>query len=556
MNIEDLDPPKEVEHLRRLLDIQPSCLMRIAADGLVLAANEAALKLLGIESLGQALGMDFSAWILPEQRDSWLEFNARVIQGAAASVECDIVTPLGERRTTLLHAVPLNPHPDGIPSMAVAARGVTDWRQLEAALEARGVPLRQVEEERLEAQKLLEEAETDRQQLESMVHALEAQRNQLETDLEAERFGTRRLTETVQHLEIEAQPRVDPDRVRQLEMALETNETALNLTTAARAAAETQRDQALADRHQCEVALEELEGRYQRLTAERTAERERVLQMLESLAVQHEQDLRNAQDSPERARLAAELEARDAALRQAEAAREAAQDEAGQALAERLRLESEARENEAQYERRAAIDSAECARLQQAIDFLTERHNAERQAQDRDARERLAELQQARAEAAQKCDEIQARADQALADCRRIEDTLQLREAALKALADEHAATATERDRLGRMASEQAVQLSALAAHGRRLMLLASAGRVARDIASQLQQHVERVDQISTGVLIGGALDRSVLPELELLRSEAIQASALTAELLMAGLDQPATDQTDAPSDADSWRHS
>jgi len=115
----------EVTHLRRLLDTQPSCLMRLGADGTVLAANDAALKLIGVTSGAQVLGRDFSVWVPLDQRDRWTAFTNGVVQGYPASVECEIVAPSGERQPTLFHGVPLTDHPDGVASMAIAARAVS-----------------------------------------------------------------------------------------------------------------------------------------------------------------------------------------------------------------------------------------------------------------------------------------------------------------------------------------------------------------------------------------------------------------------------------------------
>jgi PAS domain S-box-containing protein len=665
----ELNPAVEVAHLRRLLDTQPSCLMRVGADGVVLAANDASLKLLGLESLEQALGMVFAAWILQDQRDRWSAFTSQVIQGSPASIECDITTPSGDRRTALLHGVPLNAHPDGVPSMAVSARAVSERRQLEAAMEAREVLLRKLETERTETQVRLGEAQATRRQLEATVHALEARQRQLEADREEERTRQRQALDSLMgQRELESPQAPDADELRRLRADLDARDTALGVALAERATAAAQRDQALADRHRDEVALEELDARHQRLTAERAAERARVLKMLQSVGMQHEQELRAAQSAPERSELLATLEERDATIRQLDAARAAVQAELDQAIAERARVESAMQEEAARYERRAAIDAAECVRLQQVVDFTAEQHRVERQARQRDAQERLSDLQKMEHDARQECDALQARLaelqtsehdarqecgalqarlaelqtsehdarqecgalqarlaelqtsehdarqecgalqarlaelqtserdarqecgklqarlgelqasehdarqewgklqarlaelqtserdasrqcgqlrarlEQAINDRQQLETTLQLRETAQRELVTEQAAISAERDRLARAIADQAVQLQALAEHGRRLMPLASAGRAARDIASQLQQHVERVDNVATGVLVNGVIDSSMRPALELLRGEAMQASALAGELLLAGLCQQATE--------------
>ena len=134
MRSQELDPSVEVAHLRHLLDSQPACLMRLGVDGTVLAANDAALMLMGVSSGAQALERDFAAWVPPDQRDRWRAFTIGVAKGSPASIECDITTPSGDRHPTLFHGVPVTEHPDGVASLAVAARAVAGQRQLEAAM--------------------------------------------------------------------------------------------------------------------------------------------------------------------------------------------------------------------------------------------------------------------------------------------------------------------------------------------------------------------------------------------------------------------------------------
>jgi PAS domain S-box-containing protein len=108
--------------------------MRLAADGTVFAANDAALALLGVTSAAKALGQSFTQWLPPDEQERWQAFCTRVLTGASASIECDVSVPSGGRQPVLFHGVSLADHPDGRPSMAVAARAVSAQRQLEAAI--------------------------------------------------------------------------------------------------------------------------------------------------------------------------------------------------------------------------------------------------------------------------------------------------------------------------------------------------------------------------------------------------------------------------------------
>jgi PAS domain-containing protein len=169
----ELEPSVEVIHLRRLLDILPSCLMRLAADGMVLAANDAALMLLGAKTRAQALGQNFTKWLPPDQHEAWRAFSAGVLGGAPASIECDMSAPSGDRHPTLFHGVSLAKHPDGTPSMAVVARVITAQRHAEAAVVELKEQLRERDVERTHARERLAEAGALRRELEQLRAGIE-----------------------------------------------------------------------------------------------------------------------------------------------------------------------------------------------------------------------------------------------------------------------------------------------------------------------------------------------------------------------------------------------
>ena len=136
------DHAAEAIHLRRLLDTLPSCLMRVGADGFVLAANDAALGLLGDRDLGHVLGSMVTVWIVTEHHDRWREFAATVASGTRCSLECDLIDLSGNHRTVLFHGVPLIDHPDGVPSIMLGARDISASRRLEVALQSGITPAR------------------------------------------------------------------------------------------------------------------------------------------------------------------------------------------------------------------------------------------------------------------------------------------------------------------------------------------------------------------------------------------------------------------------------
>ena len=114
---------REAAHLRRLIEVQPSCLIRIAvADGRMLAVNDAAQRLLEVENLGQALGSTLTTRIAAEQQGRFSEFVARVWGGTPGSCECELVGGSGGPRTVVFSGISLPDHPDTIPSVLVAVQ--------------------------------------------------------------------------------------------------------------------------------------------------------------------------------------------------------------------------------------------------------------------------------------------------------------------------------------------------------------------------------------------------------------------------------------------------
>jgi hypothetical protein len=147
------DADHEVERLRVLIERQPTCVLRVALDGVILAANDAALGQLGASQLGQALGHRFTQWMLPGHRDRWLDLARRAYANGAASIECELLDLAERRHAVQLQAVKQPPHPDGMESMTVAVREISGMSRLEQALqdqEAAGLALADARE-RLEA---------------------------------------------------------------------------------------------------------------------------------------------------------------------------------------------------------------------------------------------------------------------------------------------------------------------------------------------------------------------------------------------------------------------
>jgi PAS domain S-box-containing protein len=131
--------PSEAEtplegYFRRIIETQPVCLTRVAADGTFLAVNDATLSLLGAERLEQILDTSLLALVAPDDRASCAQFLARITNGDRGSTEVDLTGLAGLRHTLEIHAVSLPGSPDGLPAAFCAFRDITEHRRLEHAL--------------------------------------------------------------------------------------------------------------------------------------------------------------------------------------------------------------------------------------------------------------------------------------------------------------------------------------------------------------------------------------------------------------------------------------
>src|SRR5262245_7207296 len=185
-----IEPAVEAALLRGVLDNPTICLLRLGTDGVVLAANEATLFLVGADSLGEMLGKNFTAWIAPEQHSDWQAFLLQVLAGRSASLHCDLIAASGSRRAALLHGVPVDDPVDGAKSIAVAAlhSGVgSDASDFAAGRDT--LPSDRNRVLARTAEVIAQEA--DRQRLEGKVRELEDRLRSLTTEYEEVRRGSR-----------------------------------------------------------------------------------------------------------------------------------------------------------------------------------------------------------------------------------------------------------------------------------------------------------------------------------------------------------------------------
>jgi PAS domain S-box-containing protein len=120
--------------LRFVLETQPVTLIRLGRDGTVLAVNEAGLAVIGAERLEKVLNTSFAALLSSTDRTGFIVFLERVASGHRGSLEVELTTLTGTGHTIQVHAAPHPGAPDGIDSVLVTLRDVTESRRLEQSL--------------------------------------------------------------------------------------------------------------------------------------------------------------------------------------------------------------------------------------------------------------------------------------------------------------------------------------------------------------------------------------------------------------------------------------
>jgi PAS domain S-box-containing protein len=121
--------------LRSLFEKLPACIVRLSADGMVLATNDRAVSLLGASNASQLLRKAFEVIVDEAGRAAWTDFVVRVCAGETRSSEVAITTLDGIARVLEAAAVPSPAEFGRSPSLLMVLRDVTDRKRLEAAVE-------------------------------------------------------------------------------------------------------------------------------------------------------------------------------------------------------------------------------------------------------------------------------------------------------------------------------------------------------------------------------------------------------------------------------------
>jgi chromosome segregation ATPase len=450
------DSVATAEHLIGLIERQPTCLMRVGLDGVLLATNDAALSLLGATQLSQVLGTTFTERLIPAHHALWRDFADRAWNEASGSVECDLVDLSGTRRTVLVQAVALADHPDGIRSILAAVRDVSATRHLETTLQgldqtpaAQEAADQRADETRVQLEAMraqvdaalaertdtarvmdalraqLEQSIADRQRLETAADQDKAERQRLESAIEQHDADRRRLESAIEQRDADG---------RHLQLAL---------------------DESLADRHEFESSLKQREANRQRLLAEHATARVRVESGLAEAASHNEQLTQQLADQ------GLDLQRTDENTRRLEALAAAGQLALDTALAARTETEQ-------------AIDALRVQLEQSKADRL----RLESAIEQRDAHRRR----------------LQSTLDESLAERQEFESAVKQRAANRQRLLAEHASArvrvesalaeaASRNEQLTQLLADQGLDLQRTGESARRLEALATAGQLALDAA-------------------------------------------------------------------------
>ncbi len=399
-----IEPRVEAAHLRRLIESQPTCLMRVGLDGGLLAVNEAAQKMLGAAGLTAVLGTFLGERVAPAHRQAWKSFTDRLAAGKPGSLECVLLDLAGAERTILMQGVPLLDHPDRVPSMILALRDVTSAQRLETVA--------------------VEQDLSKQVDLAVLEHGFTSQIAELQAELERARAEGGQLEAML------AEARTDEQR------------------HAAEHAAERARlQQTLAEEHQLALMLRDREAqqRINDLLARLDGSKDEVQQQIDELVGQIDGSRREierltgllAESETSRTLLTAEQQAVRAAM-QAEVEALTAQ-----FAADRAALEAAfASERQAAEERVAAERDASLAEL--AADDETERIVLQQVLEDRHAAA-LASLEES---ARQRESDLRAALDASQAEAQRLQSALASGESAMQQLLADQAVALADLERI------------------------------------------------------------------------------------------------------------
>lgn len=119
--------------LRAIIENEPECINIVDDRSCVVQMNPAGLAMLEADGLGQVVGKPILNLIAPEYRKAFAELHQRVLAGASAQLEYEIIGFKGGRRWLESHAVPMQEANGKVVHLAVS-RDISKRKQAEQQL--------------------------------------------------------------------------------------------------------------------------------------------------------------------------------------------------------------------------------------------------------------------------------------------------------------------------------------------------------------------------------------------------------------------------------------
>ena len=497
----------ETAYLRRLLEIQPECLLRVGRDGLLLACNEAGLRLLGKDDLAQVLNRPLAEHLNPNDLAGWQAFTEQVWADGAGSFECDLAPAEdGTRRAAEVKAVAVRDHPDGLESILAVVRDASPLVLIEPALR----------EQHAAAAEL-------RTRIEGLQHEIKRLESERESADAARAVAEQRMKQSL-HAEFAGERQL-PDH---------------SAVPAARTA------EAAADQERFAGLVEQLRDDLRRMSADYEAGQAALARSLEEARADAELRARFEALQHEVLRLEAERDA-------AGAERAAAQQKLQQALEEALEAQRAAERQRADGGARAgetAVQSAaEQERLAGLVEQLRQDLRTRLEALQGEVRRLEGERDSAEAARAIAEEKLQYAHEQA----RRAEEALERQRAEHDALVAGRAQAAAEQERLAQLVGQLGEDLRRLSAEHEtgqaaiaRELQQARNGTDTRKKLEALQQDVRRLESERDAVAAARAIAEQKLQQaVEQARQaeEALERQRAEHDALAAGRAQAAAEQ-------------
>jgi hypothetical protein len=496
-----LTPPSDASYLRRLLERQPNCLVRVRLDGVLLACNDAALRLFGVGARRAVLNTNLTDRIVPAQHAKWQEFATRCWANGAASLKCDLVISDNNARPVLIQGVALKDHADGFESLLLNLRDKSQTHRLEHSIQNAEIDRVGNEERQRAARDQIEESTAERLKLSALADEDQAERQRLTEALEAQTVDRQRKEATFVELEkkVEESQLVLLQREREHRRDIATLKSALAAAHAAQitvvAGQEKQELEAVKLRLQAATAEQ---ARFQALVAEYEVDRKRIAADHQSAVDTLEQSLARA---GEEAALGSE---------QSRQALAELRSKLVQALAEQSRMAARAEEQKRQQDLMRAEHHRALADLETSKDVALA-----------ELRSQLAQTSAEEGRLAARVEEFESELDLLRAEHHRALADLEVGKDVVAELRRQLSQSAAEQSRMAAPAEEQKREQDLLRAeHHRALADLETSKDVAlADLHSQLAQTSAEQGRLAARV-------EGFESELDLIRAEHHQALA------------------------------